>query len=234
MTLRTRPGRRLLTSALAPLLLLAAGCTGDGGGDGSPEDVLAAAKTQLDETSGVRLKLATEELPDDVEGVLEAVGVATHAPAFEGELKIAAAGLPLDVPVVSVDGVVYAKLPFTTKFTDIPDPGDYGAPDPAALLDPSSGISTWLTSAEGVEEGEQSRDGEQVVTEYSGTLPGAVVAEVIPSADDGADFDVTFRVDDDDRLDSARIVGPFYGDAGDVDYTISLDEYDVDQDITAP
>ena len=41
--------------------------------------------------------------------------------------------LHADASVVAVDGVVYAKLPFTTKYTDI-KPADYGAPDPADLM----------------------------------------------------------------------------------------------------
>jgi lipoprotein LprG len=235
MTHRSPRHRRLAASALAPLLLLTGACTGDGGGgdDRSPEEVLAAAKTQLDDTSGVSLTLSTDELPDGVDGVLEAVGVATHAPAFDGDLKVLVNNLTVDAAVISVDGEVYAELPFTSTFAPI-TPADYGAPDPAALLDPASGISTWLTAAEDVEEGEQSRDGEQVLTEYAGTLPGTAVAEVIPSADDAATFEVTFRVDDEDQLANARVVGPFYGDGGDVDYRISIDEYDVEQDITAP
>jgi lipoprotein LprG len=219
---------------LVPVLLLVAACSGGGGDDGrAAEDVLAAAKTQLDDTSGVSLTLAADELPEGVDGVLEAAGAATHAPAFEGDLKVMVNGLTVDVPVVSIDGQVHAKLPFTDIFQPI-NPTDYGAPDPAALLDPTSGISTWLTAAEDVERGEESRDGRKVLTEYSGTLPGAAVAEVIPSADDSAEFDVTFRVDDDDLLGSARVVGPFYSDGGDVDYTFTIDEYDVEPDITAP
>ena len=34
------------------------------------------------------------------------------------------------MPVVAVDGKVYAQLPLTTGYQDI-DPAEYGAPDPA-------------------------------------------------------------------------------------------------------
>ena len=67
-------------------------------------------------------------------------------------------GLDVDVPVVSVDGTVYAKLPFTRSFAEV-NPADYGAPDPAQLMDPDTGLSTWLTAATGIEEGERVRDG---------------------------------------------------------------------------
>jgi lipoprotein LprG len=235
MTTRPRRTPGALTGAvLAPLLLLTAACSGEEPEEErSPGDVLAAAKEQLDETSGVRLELTTEELPDGVEGVLAARGVATHAPAFDGDLTVLFNSVTVEVPVVSVDGTVHAKLPFTTSFAEI-DPADYGAPDPAGLLDPATGISTWLTAAEDVEQGEETRSGRKVLTELTGTLPGSAVSQVIPSADEAAQFDATFRIDEDDLLDSARVVGPFYGDAGEVDYTIRVAEYDVDEEITAP
>ncbi|WP_148574353.1 LppX_LprAFG lipoprotein [Nocardioides caldifontis] len=224
-------------AAAVPLLLLAlvTGCSddeGDGGGEAN-EDPLAEAKTQLDETSGVSISLVTEKLPDGVNGVLSAVGVGTHDPAFEGDLKVRANGFTVDVPVVSVDGTVWAELPFTNKFNKV-DPGDYGAPDPAALMHPEAGLSSWLTAVEDAEEGDAVREGEKVLTPYSGTLPGQAVAEVIPSADEAAEFEVTFRLDDDDRLESAEIVGPFYGDQGDVEYALTLTDYGTEKDITAP
>jgi len=221
-----------LAAPLVLLLTLLAGCSDDDGGGGS-EDPLAAAKEQLDETSGVTISLVTDKLPEKVNGVLEANGVGTHDPAFEGDLKVRANGFTVDVPVVSVDGTVYAELPFTNKFNEV-DPADYGAPDPAGLMDPTGGLSSWLTAAEGIEEGDEVREGEKVLTSYSGTLPGTAVADVIPSADDEADFEVTFRLDDDDRLESAEIVGPFYGDQGDVEYALTLSDYGTEKDITAP
>jgi lipoprotein LprG len=224
---------RLAAAVPALVLALVAGCSGDDGGGEKSEDPLAAAKTQLDDTSGVSISLATEKLPEGVDGVLSAVGVGTHDPAFEGDLKVRANGFTVDVPVVSVDGTVYAELPFTSSFNEV-DPGDYGAPDPAALMDPSGGLSSWLTAVEGVEEGDAVREGEKVLTPYAGTLPGSAVADVIPSADDTAEFDVTFRLDDDDRLESAEIVGPFYGDQGEVEYVLTLSDYGTEKDITAP
>jgi len=137
------------------------------------------------------------------------------------------------VPVIAVEGQVFAKLPFTTKYTEI-DPADYGAPDPADLMDSTQGLSSWLTAVTGVKKGDQTRDGDKVLTTYTGTLPGSAVAPVIPSATPKADFDATFSIDDEGYLAAAEVVGPFYGDAGDVDYTIKLDDYGTDKDITKP
>ena len=234
---RVRRGAASL-AALAAVTALATtlGACSDDGGHGSeetPEDVLAAAKVALDETSGVTLSLATEQLPDGVDGVLEATGVATRAPAFDGDLVVLVNGLEVDVPVVSVDSTVWAMLPFTRSFSEV-DPADYGAPDPARLMDPDSGLSTWLTAATDVEEGERVRDGEVVLSSYTGTLPGRVVDASIPSADEDATFPATFRIDEDGRLRAVDVSGPFYGPQGTVDYTVGVDDYGADPDISAP
>lgn len=221
----------VLTVALAGSF---AACSDSGGGsDDAPEQVLAAAKKALDETSGVTLSLTAEELPEEVDGILEATGVATSAPAFSGDLRIVVNGLDVDVPVVSVDGKVYAKLPFTDDFAEL-NPADYGAPDPANLVDPDVGLSTWLTGARDLEEGDRVRDGATVLSSYDGTVPGEVVVETIPSADADADFPATFQIDDDGRLRRVEISGPFYGSKGPVDYTVSVDDYGTDPDIGKP
>ena len=226
--------RRTVTGCALAASLVLSGCASDARENSqSPEEALAAAKKTLDETSGVRVSLSTEKLPPTVDGIVKAEGVGTHDPAFQGDLKVASGGITADVPVIAAQGKVFAKLPFTTRFVEV-DPAAYAAPDPAGLMEPDGGLSSLLTAAEDVEEGKQVRDGEDVLTSYSGTVPGQVVASIIPSATASSDFDARFTVDDRDRLHEAVLTGPFYPKAGDVTYTISFDEYDTTADIKAP
>lgn len=225
------------TSTLAALVgcttLLLAACTGQTEADLSPEEVLTAAKQNLDETSGVHVVLSTEKLPDGVSGIVSADGIGTHPKAFEGTIKAGDGGVTADVAVVAVDDVVYAQLPFRQDFVEI-DPADYGAPDPAALMDTEDGLSSLLTAVEGVEEGDPVRDGELVLTEYTGTVPGEAVARIIPSASANSEFDATFTVTEDNLLNEAVLTGPFYPNAPQVSYTIEFDEYGTSKEITAP
>jgi lipoprotein LprG len=237
----THGARRTTRTTLAAAVLLAAGslaaCSGgdaDETDDTSGPEVLAAAKQQLDDTTGVHLALTTPELPDGVSGVLSAEGDVTKAPAFEGELKVLFSGLTADVPVISVGGKVYAKIPPLQTRWDEVDPADYQAPDPATLIDPDEGVPNWLTAAENVEKGEQERDGRTVVTVYTASIPGDAVKSAIPTAVAERSFDAEFRIDEDDRLVGGTFTGPFYASGGDVVYDLTLTDYGLDKDITAP
>ena len=225
--------RPLAIAFVVPLLVTACSGGGDDDEPTTPEDVLAEAKTQLDETAGVNLSLSTEQLPEGIDGLLNATGYANHAPGFDGTVEVRVNSIALEVPVIALEGLVFAELPFTKEFNEI-DPENYGAPDPATFMDTTNGVSAWLTAAEGVEEGDETRDGELVLTTYTGTVPGSAVAEVIPSASPDADFDATFSIDDEGRLTAADIAGPFYGDAADVDYRMTLDDYGTEQEISRP
>ena len=229
--------RRTTAGALALLVALGPALSGCGGGaeqqSPDPATVLAAAKRNLDGTSGVRIGLSTAQLPPGVSGLLAADGVGTHPPAFSGDIKVSAGGVTADAAVVAVDGKVFAKLPFTTRFAPI-DPADYSAPDPAALLRPRGGLSSLLTSARKVQEGKQVRDGEVVVTSYAADVPGKAVASVIPSADATATFSGVFTVTDDERLTKAVLRGPFYPEADSVTYTITFADYGTTKNIKAP
>ena len=221
----------VLLSLLAATVL--AGCGASDKPSTSPRQTLAAAKRNLDRTSGVRIGLSTPRLPSGVSGLLSAQGVGTHAPAFAGTIKVAAAGITADASVVAVDGQVHAKLPFSLKFVTI-DPADYGAPNPADLMSSRRGLSSLLTSTEHVKQGKQVRQGKVVLHSYTGTVPGRAVTAVLPSASAKADFDATFTVTDKQRLAKAVLTGPFYPRAGDVTYTVTFDDYGIHKKITAP
>jgi lipoprotein LprG len=183
----------------------------------------------------VRIGLATPGLPTGVSGLLTADGIGTHDPAFTGTIKVQTGGLSADVPVVAVNGKVFAKLPFTTSFVPI-DPADYGAPDPADLMSDDGGLSSLLTSATDVSQGDDVRAGKTVLSSYHATVPGTSVTTLIPSASRSADFTANFSLTDDDRLATAVLRGPFYpkAEGKDVTYTISFKDYGTKKNITAP
>ncbi len=227
------------------LLLLAAvmfsGCSDDdkstgGSSSGTPEEVIAAAKTKLDDTSGVKVSLKTDELPDGITAIREATGVGTHPSAFEGDLDLTYQGLPTTAEVIAVDGTTYIKnallFPDWTEF----DPAEFKTPDPATLMEPDAGFSALLSSTTSLKEDDRTRCSANNTDEasvYTGTLPGEAMAGLIPGSE--GSFDVVYKVNDDGELCSAELEGAFYGeDNGKLTYLLTLDDYGTEQEITAP
>jgi len=227
----------LCASVAVVAALLLAGCSGDekSVSEGkTPDEVMELAATTLDETSGVSVTVDSEGLPDGMTVLKAADGVGTHAPAFDGTISVVLAGTDFNVPIVAVDDKVWAQIPLTPGWSDV-DPADYGAPDPAQLMSPDTGFSSLLTATTDVEEGDTVRGGEdnkEVLTEFTGTVPGDVVKNVIPSA--SGEFDATYTVTSDGELREAVLTGVFYPDTEPMTYTLGFDDYGTEKEITAP
>jgi len=226
----------LVTASLLSVPTLAA-CSDskpDATSDKSPEEVLALASDKLTETSGVHLTLATGALPDGVSGIAKATGTATNAPAFEGTLTVVFAGQTADVPVIAVDDKVYAQIPFTPGW-DTVNPKEYGAPDPSTLIG-ADGFPGLLGKTESVEAGDSVRGGDdntEILTTYSGTVPGEAMESVIPSSA-GDSFDVEWQVTDEGELRKATLTGVFYPQTDAMTYTVEFTDYGSEKEITAP
>jgi len=222
-------------SGAALLTVSVAGCGGSGSGPTeSPAKALAAAKTTMDQASSWHMVLSTDATPDGGSAVLKADGVGTHDPAaWKGTVDVLLKGIRASVPIVAVDGKVYAKLPFTLGYAAI-DPTEYDAPDPAGFMDPSTGLSSLLTKLSGARSTGTARAGSQVVTTYGGDLDGADVKRIIPSADASATYATTVNVNKSHQVTSVTVKGPFFSGSGDVTYTLNVDDYDQDVKISAP
>lgn len=224
----------LLVATLLGLGLLS-GCGGQKtkAAEKSPNEVLSSAKAKLDQASSWHLSMSTTSTPKSGDAVLGAEGVGTHAPAWKGEVKVLFGGLNATVPVVAVDGKVYAKLPLTPAYAPI-KVSDFNAPDPARFMDPETGVSSLLAQISDLKKAGTKRSGSEVLTTYSGTLPGAKVATIIPSAAESGTYPVVVGIDSSGRVATVSVTGTFFKDSGDVTYDMSISGYDQDVKITAP
>ena len=224
--------RASLPLLAATVVLPLAGCGGDS--DESPTELLGRAKTTLDEASSVHFTLDTAEDPDASAGLTGGEGDLLRPSSFQGTLHVRVAGAAVDVEVVSVDGTVYAQLPFTSGFSVV-DPADFGIGDPASLLDPGTGISQLLESVEKPTLGEERRVHGEVVREVTGTIPGDLVERLLTSQDPDQPVDVTFAVTTEGaQLRRAELTGPFFTAEDDATYVVELTDYGADVEISAP
>ncbi len=239
MTTSTRVAAGLLIALVGSTSLAACGGDDKGGGAKADtwSDVGAKAKKLLDETSGVELTLATKDDPG-VSYLSSAKGtIVANPPAFEGTVDGSVSGFSVtDVPVISVDGTLWINQALLGGWSDKFQPADLCAPDPAKLLDPSSGVSSVLTTSTDVKAGGSERggkDNKEIFRTFSGKASGDAIRKILPCAE-GDDFSATYRVDDKGYLRTARLSGVFFTDADPVTYTIDVTKYDATKDITAP
>jgi lipoprotein LprG len=221
----------------APVLAALVLVTGCGGGSHANEDPAAALKTaqqKLEDTSGVTLSLSTDDLPDGVQGLESAAGTVTDAPAFEGKLTAVTQLGTFEVPVIAVGGKVDAQIPLTPGWSEV-DPGDYGAPDPSALISDEGGVPSILAATKDPASGKDIRggtDNKEVLASYTGTVPDSAVSAIIPGA--SGDFDATYGITSDGELRQVELTGTFYAGHPANTYTLVLTDYGTSKDITAP
>jgi lipoprotein LprG len=232
---------RLAVLALTGLAL--AGCSGD---EDEPEaeettqaptaqDRLEEAQSVLVDAGSVSLVMEGTDLPEDQPAyVIGAAGSGTiEPPAFEGDITARLAGIQADVPTIAVDGELYVELPFTPSYVNT-DPAELGVPDPARLFSADDGLPSLLSRTEGAEFGDQVRAGSDVLQQVTGTLPGDLVVDLLNTGDREADFDVVYGlVEDGWEVRTVQITGPLYPPAEST-YTLTLDDYGVPVEITAP
>lgn len=231
---------KLATAGLSALLVAGlSACTGDEGETGPTQreptaaERLAEAKTTLDEASSVHLKLSSADVPDGATGVISADGVGAHPPAFKGTFKVALRGIQADADVTSVDGEVWAKLPFVPGTNKI-DPATLNIPDPAVLFSPDKGLTNLLPATEDPTLGEQTRKGSEVLTNITGTLPGDAVVDLFLIGDRNGTFKTTYALTEGNELREVALVGPFFGSGTTSTYTLTLDQYNEPVTITKP
>jgi len=224
-------------SALVLTLLLIgapalAACSG--GSEESAPDLLAHAEHILDETKTAHFVLESSGAPDTGTVLTGGEGDIARPASFQGTLKVRTSGSPLDLKVISVNGTVYAQLPFTTTYSVV-DPAQFGFGDPGALLDPDTGISQLLAQAESAKLGEEKRVGGEVVREVTARIPGELVEQILTSKDPTKPVEARFSIaPESGELRRAELTGPFYEAGSDATFTVRLSDFGDDVQITAP
>jgi hypothetical protein len=224
--------RRALAALLTAAVLT--GCGGSGKPEESAADLLTRAKTTLDDASSAHFVLTSENAPTSGTALVGGEGDIARPSSFDGTLKVVALGATADLAVVSVDGTVYAQLPFSSGFSVV-DPAQFGFGDPGALLDPDTGISQLLSQAESAKLGDEKRVDGEVVQEVTAEIPGDLVEQILTSADPSKPVQGVFSIaSDSGELRRAQLTGPFFSADQDATFTLELSDFGADVEITAP
>lgn len=225
--------RRLAVAIVATVTALTVVACGSSSTRSDPMQALQTAKAALDSTAGVHVAITSANVPSGQNGLTEAQGFLTrNPPAFKGTGKGSFQGFTASVSATAIGGKIYATLPVVGTQTF--SPSDLGFPDPAQLLNPTTGISSLLLKTKDLASTGQTRTGannDVIVSTYSGTLSSDDLAKVLPVK--SGSFQVTYQIGGDGKLVGATVTGPFYAGTTST-YTITLDQYGTAPTITAP
>ena len=196
-------------------------------------DRLEQAHTTLTDAGSVHMVLEGINLPESAV-ILKAEGSGTmEPPAFDGTITAKVGGVQADVPTIATDEKLYVKLPFSPIFIET-TPEELNVPDPARLFAMEDGLADLLTMTESAEFGEQSRAGEEILLQITGTVPGDAVVDLLHVGDREQDFDIAYGlVEENWEVRTVRITGPFYP-PDDATYEVTIDQYGEPVTVTAP
>ena len=225
----------LLTAVLVVSGLTVAGCSGAGvSEDAPPAERLEDARAAMDNAGSMTLELTSREVPPRETGVTAAQGdgvVSETEPKFRGTITGSIEGTTGNIEVVASGTTTWMKF-FTPDFEET-DLSTIGAPNPAQFFNPGGGLSSMLTATEDPVAGSDAREGEEVLGTVSGSLPGAIVSDLLHLGDGTGSYDVTYGLTENDQLRTARLTGPFFPGTTST-YVLVLRDYGSPVEITRP
>jgi len=231
LVLRVAPAALVVT-----LIVGLAGCSSSKSSAGSadPAALLVAARADLAATQTVHFSLTSTDVPGGGTRLVAGEGVIARPKLFQGKFAIMLNGSQVSVDLISAGNKVYAKLPFSSGY-QVTDPSAFGLSDPAELIDPQTGIARMFGELTGVTDKGTLRIGDDVVTQVDGTLPGAVVGDLLTSADPAQPVKAELYVTQSGHeLRRVVLTGPFFVKGQDSTFNLLLDQYGAPVTITAP
>lgn len=215
----------LLPVTVLAFVTLLAGCSSGGEGGLEPQERLAQAQATLESTEAITFDLTSADVPNSVNGVQAASGTGViegDLIKFEGEFQGQVGGVSATVSVLAIGDDTYMKL-FTPAYEPV-DLSTLGVPNPASFFAPDTGIASLLAATEDVAEGEQVREGNEVLTQITGTLAGEHILALLYIGSEAATFDVTYGLTEDNELRTAVVTGEFWAGSTST-YTMLLTDY---------
>ena len=208
-----RPRTRWVTcaamcSAVLGVSLAAAACSASAAPKADPTSLLHQAKAKVDAASSLHFSLTSTGGSHGRTTILGGAGDLARPDAIEGSFTVSVEGLPVEVRVVSENGVFAAKLPFGTGYVRT-DPSKFGLEDPAQLINPQTGLTRLLAVAENPRMGTQERLSGELLDSVDATVAGTDIP-VLPDAAPKRPVELVALVNPvDDQLRQVRLTGPF-------------------------
>lgn len=224
----------LLAAAALAVTLFVTGCGGAGTQGPTAQERLDAAQAQLAQAAAITIELNSSDVPANVDGVQAAAGTGVtegELIKFEGEIQGRVGGVAASVSILAIGDETYWKL-FTPSYERV-DLNMLGVPSPIAFFAPDTGFASLLAATTEPALGDEVREGSEILTEITGTLPGEKIRALLRLGDPEQSFDVTYGLTEENELRTAVVTGEFW--KGTVSsYRLLLTNYGVVVPIEAP
>jgi hypothetical protein len=231
-------GRRTIARSAAVAAALAVTACGSSGhpstaGAVTPAALLRHSRAVLDATHAVHFSLSSADVATSGTELTGGSGDLVRPDDLSGSLSVSSHGLDVSVGVIEVAGTFYAEPPFFSHYS-VTNPASYGIGDPGGLLDPTTGVSSLLTSMTGVHVEGNRRIAGELVTVIGGTVPGRAVP-VLPDLARSVPVRLTASIDPATaQLRRVALAGPFTSATATTTYTVTLTNYGEHVTVTAP
>ncbi|NLC98783.1 MAG: LppX_LprAFG lipoprotein [Actinomycetales bacterium] len=174
------------------------------------EQIIQDIGDEFATANDLEFDLNTEKLPGDVNGIKNAVGAGNRSPAFIGTVDLITGGVAVGAEIIAADGQGWAKTGLSPDMLLI-DPAALDAPEPALLVGTGdNGLVAIFSSATGLSAKGKSREGNLVLETITGTVPGELMAGLLPTASAKSSFSVEFRVTEKGAFHDLYMTGEFY------------------------
>ncbi len=226
--------RPTVLAVAATLALGACGSGGQAASEAKPADVLKKAQTTLAGAKTVRLTLSSTKVPPKRNGVAAADGVGiidATSPKFKGRVTATVNGLTGGIDLITIGDDAWMKL-FTPTY-EKQDLAKLGAPNPSALFQPETGLPSLLATTKAPTAGASAREGKDILTTITGTVPSSEVDRLLLLGKGAPDFAVTYGITGSGELRTATLDGEFYQGTTST-YRLVLKDYGAPVTITAP
>lgn len=200
----------------------------------TPQEEVAAAKRTLDGAKFVKLTMTSTDVPPSANGVTGANGVgaiSASEPKFKGTITGSIKGVTGTIDLVTIGDDAWMKF-FTATHVKT-DLKALGAPNPSSFFHPEVGLSSILTSTTGLAETKKIRQGEAILRQFAGKVPGRKIVDIFNTGDASKTFDVVYGITAEHQLRVASITGPFFPGATST-YRAVLEDYGTAVEITQP
>jgi hypothetical protein len=212
----------------------AAGACGGSSAPRSLPALLTSARRTVNAARAVHFVVTSQNMPSSGTTLQGGSGDLVRPGQLKGSFQASVDGLPVDIKLIEVRGKFYALLPFASRY-QVVDPARFGFGDPAALLNPHTGVSGLLTELRGARSSGQTRVNGELLDQVSGSVPGADVVNFLPDVDTSQPVALTFGIDPSSyQVRTVVARGPFVEAGVKSIYRVVLTRYGESVKIAAP